>query len=291
MRYLFIVNPMAGMGGKRKIPDLIRYAFRHDPSKALVLFTRCPGDAKVIVKENFTDFDVFVAVGGDGTTNEVMSAIAGTKKIMGLIPAGSGNALGRELGISLTPSKAIKELLKSEIHSMDTGVVNNNLRFVNICGFGFDEHIARCFDHSPNRGPVSYISFVVMEFPMYNPNIYDIEIDGQKFSKKAFVLTIANTSQYGNNAFIAPKAVIDDGFLDICLMSPFPVGVAPEMIIRLLNKQLDSSKYCEYFKAKKIIVKGENLNFHVDGEPTDNNQQIEIIVDPLSLRILVPKKR
>ena len=291
MRYLFIVNPMAGMGGKRKIPDLISYAFRHDPSKALVLFTRCPGDAKVIVKENFTDFDVFVAVGGDGTTNEGMSAIAGTKKIMGLIPAGSGNALGRELGISLTPSKAIKELLKSEIHSMDTGVVNNNLRFVNICGFGFDEHIARCFDHSPNRGPVSYISFVVMEFPMYNPNIYDIEIDGQKFSKKAFVLTIANTSQYGNNAFIAPKAVIDDGFLDICLMSPFPVGVAPEMIIRLLNKQLDSSKYCEYFKAKKIIVKGENLNFHVDGEPTDNNQQIEIIVDPLSLRILVPKKR
>lgn len=290
MRYLFIVNPMAGMGGKRKIPDLISHAFRHDPSKALVLFTRCPGDAKVIVKEYFADFDVFVAVGGDGTTNEVASAVAGTKKIMGLIPAGSGNALGRELGISMTPSKAIKELLKAEIHSMDTGVVNNNLRFVNVCGFGFDEHIARCFDHSLNRGAVTYISFVVMEFPMYNPNSYDIEIDGQKLSKKAFVLTIANTSQYGNNAFIAPKAVIDDGFLDICLMSPFPVGVAPEMIIRLLNKQLDTSKYCEYFKAKKIIVKGENLNFHIDGEPTDNNQQIEITVDPLSLRILVPKK-
>src|SRR5664279_3702472 len=112
MRYLFIVNPIAGMGGKRKIPELISHAFRHNPSSARVLFTRCQGDAKVIVREYFDEFDVFVAVGGDGTTNEVVSVLAGTTKIMGLIPSGSGNALGRELGISMTPAAALKDLLK-----------------------------------------------------------------------------------------------------------------------------------------------------------------------------------
>lgn len=290
MRYLFIVNPMAGMGGKRKIPDLIKHTFRHNPSDARVLFTRCQGDAKVIIKEYFDEFDVFVAVGGDGTTNEVVSVVAGTDKIMGLIPSGSGNALGRELGISMTPSDALKGLLSAEIRKMDTGLVNNKLRFVNACGFGFDEHIARCFDHSVNRGAVSYISFVLKEFPVYNPNSYHIEVDGKRMSKKAFVLTVANTSQYGNNAFIAPKAILDDGILDLCIMSPFPVGVAPEMIIRLLNKQLDTSKYCEYIKAKRIVVKGANLNFQIDGEPIENNHQVEITIDPLSLNILVPVK-
>ena len=290
MRYLFIVNPMAGMGGKRKIPDQINNAFRHNPSDARVLFTRCPGDAKQIVKEYFNEFDVFVAVGGDGTTNEVVSALTGTGKIMGLIPSGSGNALGRELEISMTPSAALKSLLKSEVRKMDTGLVNGEYRFVNVCGFGFDEHIARCFDHAVNRGPVTYISFVLKEFPAYFANNYDIEIDGKKLSKRAFVLTIANTAQYGNNAFIAPKAVLDDGIFDICIMRPFPVGVAPEMFIRLINKQLDSSRYCEYYKAKRIVVTGANLNFQIDGEPIDNNYRVEITVDPLSLNILVPKK-
>lgn len=278
------------MGGKRKIPDLINHAFRHNPSDARVLFTRCPGDAKQIVKEYFDEFDVFVAVGGDGTTNEIVSALSGTGKIMGLIPTGSGNALGRELGISMTPATALKNLLKGEVRKMDTGLVNGHYRFVNICGFGFDEHIARCFDHAVNRGPVTYISFVLKEFPVYYSNTYDIEIDGKKLTKKAFVLTIANTSQYGNNAFIAPRAVLDDGIFDICIMRPFPVGVAPEMFIRLLNKQLDTSRYCEYYKAKKIVVTGADLNFQIDGEPVDNNFRVEITVDPLSLNILVPKK-
>lgn len=290
MRYLFIVNPMAGMGGKRKIPDLISHAFRQNPSDARVLFTRCSGDARIIVSEYFDEFDVFVAVGGDGTTNEVFSALTGTKKIMGLIPTGSGNALGRELRISMTPSIALKNLLKAEVRKMDTGLINNKYRFVNACGFGFDEHIARCFNQSVSRGPVTYISFVLKEFPVYCSNTYDIEIDGSILRKRAFVLTIANTAQYGNNAFIAPRAVLDDGFFDICIMRPFPVGVAPEMFIRLLNRQLDSSRYCEYYKAKKIVVTGANLNFQIDGEPVSNNFRVEITVDPLSLNILVPKK-
>jgi len=291
MRYLFIVNPLAGVGGKRKFPELIYNTFRNNPADIKVLFTRCSGDAKVIIKEYLNDFDVFVAVGGDGTTNEVASMVAGTEKVMGLIPAGSGNALGRELGISMTPSLALKDLVQSEIRSIDTAVINDRFRFVNACGFGFDEHIARCFNQSIMRGPVSYFSLVLKEFPVYNSHSYEIDIDGIQLNKKAFVLTIANTSQYGNNAFIAPKAVINDGILDICIMSPFWVGVAPEMILRLLNKQLDSSRYCEYYKGKKITIKGTNLNYQIDGEPVENSQEVEIKIDPLSLKILAPSKK
>lgn len=291
MRYLFIVNPLAGVGGKRKLAELIYHSFNDQPSGAKVLFTRCQGDAKAIVKEYYNDYDAFVAVGGDGTTNEVASALAGKEKVMGILPAGSGNALGRELGISMTPSTALKDLLRSRIKQIDTAVINDQIRFVNACGFGFDEHIARCFNQFITRGPVSYISLVLKEFPAYVSNSYEVEIDGLSLKKKAFVLTIANTSQYGNNAFIAPKAIINDGILDICIMSPFPVGATPEMVIRLLNKQLDSSKYCEYFKAKKILIKGSNLNFQIDGEPVDNTQQVEIKIDPLSLKILAPEKK
>ena len=275
MRYLFIVNPLAGAGGKRKLHEIICHAFRHNPSHAKVLFTRCQGDAKVIVKEYFDDFDVFVAVGGDGTTNEVACGVAGTDKIMGIVPSGSGNALGRELGISMTPSVALKELLKSQIRTIDTALINDSIRFVNACGFGFDEHIARYFNQSVTRGPVSYFSLVLKEFPVYISNSYEIEVDGIHLNKKAFVLTIANTSQYGNNAFIAPKAVINDGILDLCVMSPFPVGATPELVIRLMNKQLDSSKYCEYFKAKKIVVKGPNLNYQIDGERLITNSKLK----------------
>lgn len=291
MRYLFIVNPLAGAGGKRQFPNLIRHAFRQNPEEAKVLFTRCQGDAKAIIKEYFNEFDVFVAVGGDGTTNEIASALAGTDKVMGLVPSGSGNALGRELGISMAPSLALKQLVKSEIKSIDTAIINDQMRFINACGFGFDEHIARGFNQSYTRGPVSYFSLVLKEFPVYNSHSYQIDIDGIHLNKKAFVLTIANTSQYGNNAFIAPKAVINDGILDICIMSPFSVGVAPEMILRLLNKQLDSSRYCEYYKARKIVINGTNLNFQIDGEPIANSNQVEIKIDPLSLKILAPLKK
>jgi YegS/Rv2252/BmrU family lipid kinase len=281
---------MAGVGGKRKYPDLINQICKEKGVLARVLFTRCAGDAIKIVKEFFDEYDVFVAVGGDGTTNEIVSALAGTGKIMGLIPAGSGNALGRELGISMYASRALNELFHSLVMTIDTGCVNER-RFVNICGLGFDDHIARCYAQTTLRGPVPYISCILKEFPLYVPGKYHITIDGQIWEGRAFVVTIANTSQYGNNAFIAPRAIVNDGWLDVCIMRPFPVGMAPEMALRLLNKQLDNSKYCEYFRAKSVVIEGDNLNFHIDGEPFNNNSPIEVSIDPLSLRILVPRHK
>ncbi len=287
LRYLFLLNPVAGVGGRRDFLQMIRDACQEKKVAYKILFTRCQGDAKKIILKKFDKYDVFVAVGGDGTMNEVASALAGTTGIMGLIPAGSGNALGRELGLSMKPRKAIYQLLNGHTTRIDTGLVNGR-RFMNVCGLGFDDHIARCFAKATSRGPIPYFTSVMKEFFSYQPETYEIETEGNTTFHTAFVLTLANTSQYGNNAYIAPQAGVKDGVLDFCALKPFGFFGALGLGFRLFNKTIDRSNRCTYFKTKKLMIKGKNLNFHLDGEPVNNSDPLEISIDPLSLNIVVP---
>jgi YegS/Rv2252/BmrU family lipid kinase len=287
LKYLFILNPVAGVGGRRDFIHLIADACRKKELKHKILFTRSRGDARKIILKYFEKYDVFVAVGGDGTMNEVASALAGTTGIMGLIPAGSGNALGRELGISLKPEKALDQLLNGHAIKVDTGLVNGR-RFMNVFGLGFDQHIARCFAKSTSRGPIPYFSAVMKEFFRYAPQTYDVETDGVISQYHAFVLTVANTSQYGNNAFISPRASVTDGELDFCSLRPFGFFGALGLGFRLFNKTIDHSRFYSGFRTKKMVIKGKDLNYHVDGEPVLNTDTIEISIDPLSLNMVVP---
>jgi YegS/Rv2252/BmrU family lipid kinase len=287
LRYLFLLNPVAGVGGRRDFLQMIRDACLEKNVAYKILFTRCPGDAKKIILKKFDKFDVFVAVGGDGTMNEVASALAGTTGIMGLIPAGSGNALGRELGLSMKPEKAIRQLLNGHTTRIDTGLVNGR-RFMNVCGLGFDDHVARCFAKATSRGPIPYFTSVMKEFFSYQAETYEVETEGTTTYHTAFVLTLANTSQYGNNAYIAPQASVKDGVLDFCALKPFGFFGALGLGFRLFNKTIDRSNKCSYFKTQKVTIRGKNLNFHVDGEPVNNSDPLEISIDPLSLNIVVP---
>lgn len=289
LRYLFILNPIAGVGGRRDFLQMIANACNEKGVKFKILFTRSPGDAKKIIQKKFEKFDVFVAVGGDGTMNEVASALAGTTGTMGLIPAGSGNALGRELGISMKPATAISQLLTGHTIKIDTGLANDR-RFMNVCGLGFDDHIARCFAKATNRGPIPYFKATMREFFSYQPETYKVEMNGITESHTAFVLTLANTSQYGNNAYIAPLASVTDGVLDFCALKPFGFFGALGLGIRLFNKTIHKSPVCTYFKTQTLVISGKNLNFHVDGEPVKNNDPIRISIDPMSLNIVVPGK-
>ncbi len=287
LRYLFILNPIAGVGARRDFLQLIQVACQQKKVAYKILFTRSPGDARKIILKKFDKFDIFVAVGGDGTMNEVASALAGTTGIMGLIPAGSGNALGRELGLSMKPEEAVYQVLDGKVIQIDTGLVNGR-RFMNVCGLGFDDHIARCFAKSTSRGPVSYFKAVMEEFFSYQSEIYEVETEGVVTKHTAFVLTLANTSQYGNNAFIAPKASVTDGVLDFIVLRPFGFFAALGLGFRLFNRTIDKSKKSTYFKTKQVLINGKNLNFHVDGEPVRNSDPIAISIDPLSLNVVVP---
>jgi diacylglycerol kinase (ATP) len=287
IRYLFLLNPVAGVGERRDFLQMIAVACSEKQVAYKILFTRSPGDAKKIIRKKFDKFDVFVAVGGDGTMNEVASALAGTTGIMGLVPAGSGNALGRELKLSMKPEESIKQLLNGHVIQIDTGLVNGR-RFMNVCGLGFDDHIARVFAKATSRGPFSYFKAVLKEFFNYKAELYEVETDGMTTSHTAFVLTVANTSQYGNNAFIAPQATVTDGVLDFCALRPFGFFGALSLGFRLFNKTIDRSPRCTYFKTKTVLIRGKNLNFHVDGEPVKNSEPVEISIDPLSLNVVVP---
>ncbi len=287
MRYLFLLNPIAGVGERRNFLQMIESACRKKDVECKILFTRSPGDARKIIWKRLEKFDIFVAVGGDGTMNEVGSALAGTGAAMGLIPAGSGNAMGRELGISMKPEKALNQLLNGHVIQIDTGLVNGR-RFMNVCGLGFDDHVARCFAKSINRGKLPYIKAVMKEFFSYDAEIYDIECDGIETTHEAFVVTLANTSQYGNNAFIAPGASISDGVLNFCVIKPFGFFTALVLGIRLFGKTLDHSRLYSTFNTKRVTIRGKNLNFHVDGEPVTNTEPLEITIDPLSLNIVAP---
>lgn len=287
LRYLFILNPMAGVGGRRDFLLVIAEACRQKGVKHKILFTRTRGDATKIIQKKLDKFDVFVAVGGDGTMNEVASALVGSSGIMGLIPAGSGNALGRELGLSLKPEKAIVQLLNGRVIKIDTGLVNGR-RFMNVCGLGFDAHIANCFASSTSRGPIPYFTSVMREFFRYTSETYEVAYEGVIKSYTSFVLALANTSQYGNNAFIAPRATVTDGILDFCTLAPFGFIRAIGLAFRLFNKTIDRSSRCTYFKTGEIVIRGSNLNYHVDGEPVKNNEPLHISIDPLSLNVVVP---
>lgn len=185
-----------------------------------VLFTRCPGDAIEIVQQYFDHYDAFVAVGGDGTTNELVTALAGKDKLMGLIPAGSGNALGRQLGISLTASSAMKQLCQSQPLTIDTGIINQR-RFVNVAGLGFDDHVARCYAQNTFRGAVPYISHVVKEFPLYTSSSYEIEIDGKLWAGKAFVVSVANLRNTATTPLLLRVPLLTMVGPDLCIMHPF----------------------------------------------------------------------
>lgn len=287
LKYLFILNPVAGVGARRDFLLMIDNACKEKGVSHKILFTRCAGDAKKIIEKKFGKYDVFVAVGGDGTMNEVGSALAGTSGIMGLIPAGSGNALGRELGLSMNPEKAVRQLLNGHAVKIDTGLANGH-RFMNLCGLGFDDHIARCFNKSTTRGPVPYFKAVLKEFFGYKPEVYEVEADGVITKHKAFVIAVTNTSQYGNNAFIAPQATVTDGILDFSALKPFGFFGAIGLGFRLFNKSIHQSELSTYFKTQKVIIRGQNLNFHIDGEPVNNDSALEIKIDPLSLNIIVP---
>jgi YegS/Rv2252/BmrU family lipid kinase len=287
MRYLFLLNPIAGVGERRSFLQLIEDACRMKDVECQILFTRSPGDARKIIWKRLGKFDVFVAVGGDGTMNEVGSALAGTGATMGLIPAGSGNALGRELGISMKPQMAINQLLNGKMIKIDTGIANGR-RFMNVCGLGFDDHVARCFAKSINRGKLPYIKAVFKEFFSYNPENYEVECEGTVSSHKAFVLTTANTAQYGNNAFIAPGASISDGVLNFCVIKPFGFFAALVLGFRLFGKTIDHSRFYSSFETRSLVIRGKKLDFHVDGEPVSNSEPLVITIDPLSLNVIAP---
>lgn len=284
---LFVVNPVSGGRKKKGFEKRVMADLDSTLFDATFAFTEYGGHANELAARAVEDHvDVVVAVGGDGTINEIAAALNGTETVLGIVPEGSGNGLALYLGIPLNERAAIRRLNKGDHLTIDSGEING-LPFFNMAGIGFDASVSDRFANDNIRGPIGYMKAVLSEISGYKPKRYLLNIDGQVVEREAFMISVANSPQYGNNAYVAPQASVTDGILDVCIVRKFPLYTIPMMVFHLFNKTADQSEYVEIIPGKRIRIERETADaVHVDGEPKEMGAVLAISVKPATLRIL-----
>ena len=284
----FIINPISGSNRKLKIPEIVQETIDQSKFEPEFYFTECAGHATQIATELLEkNYSKIIAVGGDGTINEVAKALVDSNVAMGIIPNGSGNGLARFLKIPLKPKAAVELLNTGKVISIDYGIINENPFFCT-CGVGFDAHIGNKFAQSTKRGFSTYIKETVAAFFSYKPKKYTIKIDGEKIKTRAFLVTAANAGQYGNDAYIAPQADICDGMLDLCILSPFPKRKVFNIAYRVFNKSIHRSEYVQAIKGEVITIKRKKKGeVHLDGEPAIMGKKLKINIVKHGLKVVV----
>lgn len=285
-KVLFIINPISGGKNKKGVPALIEKYLDSDKFEYRIDISTGVLHAQQLAQKNVKQYDIIVAVGGDGTINEVASVIAGTDTALGIIPYGSGNGLSRFLGIPMDPEGAIKTLSRGIVHKIDAAKLNGEW-FFNLAGVGFDAHIAEIFSRGKTRGFITYLKESIKEYSNYKSQKYLLTIDGRKLEAEAFMLNFANSSQFGNNVHIAPHASVQDGLLDVCIVKQAPFYRFLDIGFRLFNKTIDKSDYIDVIQGKHITVKREAPGaIHLDGEPQMAGLDFEIKIVPAALNIV-----
>lgn len=284
----FIVNPVSGIGKQKRIERTIKRALDQKEFDYEVVYTKGPNHATELSAEAAArGAHIVVAVGGDGSVNEVAQGIIGTTSALAIIPAGSGNGFARHFDIPSDPGKAIQVINEMHEQWIDTVKINQK-SYLGVAGIGFDADVSRAFSNLDIRGPASYLFVVLSELPLYKPQDYDLVIDGVPIHKKAFLICFANSKQYGNNAFIAPNAKIDDGYIDVIIWKEFPPHAAPKLVHDLFTKNIEDSKYTESYRCQEVILKKPLHALHIDGEPMETEGDVYIRVLPSSLKIITP---
>lgn len=290
-RIAFIINPISGNGNKDKdnVLRLIDSYIDLKRFKCIIKYTKAQGDAMRIAQKQVKKGAVkIIAVGGDGTVNEVASELTDTPVALGIIPMGSGNGLARHLHIPMNVKKAVKLINSNKITQIDYGMVNNK-KFFCTCGVGFDALVGNKFSESHRRGFNTYIKTTIQEFFRYRPSKYILKFNSTKIKTRAFLITFANAAQYGNNAYISPDADIQDGLLDICIMSPFPKIIAIDLGLKLFNKDINKSKFVDVMRAKEILLKRKHSGeVHYDGEPCIMGKELNLKVVHKGLNVIIP---
>ena len=267
-KIFLIINQYAGhKEGAKAVEFVIPYLKRNGYSVEYS-FTNHPGHASELAfKASADGFDMVVAVGGDGTVNEVAQGLIGTNTPMGIVPMGSGNGLARELGISMNMHKSAQALVKGRNLELDVCKLNNQ-RFLCTSGIGFDAMIAHKMSKAASRGFLKYVQLVIQESVSFKPLGVKIEIDGVLIEEPVFLITFANASQFGNNAFIAPGASMTDGLIDVVVVRKFAKIWMPVFAIALFSKLIPKLPFVDCYKAKQIELQlADTPYYHFDGEP------------------------
>ncbi len=288
-RLSFIINPISGGVRKGRVEEKIRKHLDCRRYSYTIHYTGKAGDATGLAATAIGDgADAIVAVGGDGTVNEVARALIGSEVPLGIIPAGSGNGLALHLHIPLNVKRAIEVINRWNLKRIDTATIDDNF-FINVAGAGFDAVVARKFARSSKRGFWSYFRIVVASYFRYRPKKYRLVIDGNPIERRALLVSFANSSQFGNNATIDPGASLDDGFIDVCIIKKVPLWKMIFMIPLIFLKRFDRTEYVEIFRAREVrVTRKKGKAVHIDGEPLTVGKEFTMRVNPQSIYILTP---
>jgi len=288
----FIANPFSGNTIVQTLPVLVAKHFAKNAYECVIKYTEYAGHATVLAQEAAdAKINLVVAVGGDGSINEVARGLIGSETILGILPAGSGNGFSMHLGIGRNPEKAIEHLKNGKILKMDTCCVNN-IPFVNLAGVGFDANVARRIKGSTLRGFKGYLTYSLKEAIDYQMQDFELEIDGQKINRKCFSIAIANAPMYGYGFVVAPSAKLNDGLLEVMILKAASKWRYIFEGWRFLNSSLNESNLSERFAAKKVVIRAKKmpLAVHFDGESilVEKEDLVFEIVEK-SLRLMIPK--
>lgn len=286
----FVVNPKAGpTKNKQGIIGQIEQEVPSGWDYKIYLWNH-PNEIEGIVKKVLDEgAGLIVAVGGDGTVNEIARRITGTEVALAILPIGSGNGLARHLGIPLKTREAVKLLSTGSIQAIDSCRINDKYFFCT-AGVGFDAHIGKLFATSETRGFWTYLKITLKEFSRYKPQRYHLIVDEKAVEVNAFLCTFANAGQYGNNAYIAPEANVRDGLVHVAVLKPFSTLQILNLGARLFTKSIHRSNYLDTYTGKSIVLERASAGpIHCDGEPFEMGKRLEVQVFPKSLLVLVPE--
>lgn len=290
MRILFIVNPISGLGLGKELPERIKGLPEYDNVDYEIVFTEYAGHARVLVEEarNTRKYTHIVAVGGDGTVNEVGGALCGSDIAFAVVSLGSGNGFARHLGYSIFMNKALKQVLTDQYVRIDVLEINGR-HSLNVSGVGFDAEVAHEFNHLKLRGVLSYIYAAIKLWFRYPEKKYKITSDGKVMKVSCFILSFANSSQYGNNAYIAPHASVRDGLMDICILKRPAFLEIMWFLLFFISSKLYKLSYFREIQCKEAVVEGDIHRVHIDGDAYTMEPPIRLKVLPGALKVVVPK--
>lgn len=284
---LFIINPKSGVGSKKELPRMIKKLIDKQKFNLSIEKTRHVGHASDIAREAAErGTDVVVAVGGDGTVNEVARSLAGTSTALGIIPCGSGNGFARHLGVPMDVARSIIFLNTAEPVCVDYGKINSTPFFCT-CGVGFDAFVSSSFARGTRRGFLGYMHQTLVDWVNYKPEVYEIETESSKKTYKAVLVACGNAAQYGNNAYISPNASMRDGFLTITILEPFPPVDVPIVLGQLFGHSLEKNGHIKMLKAKWVRIRRASAGpVHFDGEPVDMDSEIFVEIVPSGVHVM-----
>lgn len=290
-RAILIINPVSGTRSKKGLANIVENHLTPAGISLSVGLTKGAGDAFQIAKEAAgNNFSMVITAGGDGTVNEVANALSFTDCALGILPYGSGNGLARSLGVPQDIFQALKIIEDGHTIISDRGLVNGK-PFYCTFGLGFDAAVTAKFSSMKRRGRVTYIRSAFREFFNYQSQPYAIIINDKIITEKAFLIAVCNAPQYGNNAYIGPKAKLTDGLLDVTVVHSDNAFNTILMSMDMFTGMLDKNRSIGTFKVPELtIVRTKDGPVHLDGEPMMMDKKFHIKCQPGALKVFAPKK-